>query len=123
MDKRESTAAGVGGTARRTLQAYVNVELRELLVLNPVNPRSMSAPLLNSPWSLGGNQIAPPDSAGEVEDTSPLRVMAFKLGLILVFIRFSIIHQLLTSLVHVNFYLLYLFGIPALLGVALAGGV
>ena len=92
-------------------------------MLNPVNPRSMSAPLLNSPWSFGGNQIAPPDSAGEVEDTSPLRVMAFKLGLILVFIRFSIIHQLLTSLVHVNFYLLYLFGIPALLGVALAGGV
>ena len=88
-------------------------------MLNPVNPRSMPAPPLNSP----GNRIAPPDSAPEVVDTSPLRVMAFKMGLILVFIRFSLMHQLLTSIVHVNFYLLYLFGIPTLLGVALAGGV
>jgi O-antigen ligase len=45
------------------------------------------------------------------------------MGVILVFIRFSIIHQLLTDVVHVNLYLLYLFGIPTLLGVALCGGV
>jgi len=92
-------------------------------VLNPVNPRSMPAPLLNSPGSFGGNQIAPPNSAWEVEDTSPLRVMAFKMALVLVFINFSNIHQLLTYVLHVNFYLLYLFGIPTLLGVALAGGI
>jgi O-antigen ligase len=49
--------------------------------------------------------------------------MAFKMGLILVFIRFSIIHQLLTYVIHVNLYLLYLFGIPTLLGVVLAGGI
>ena len=45
------------------------------------------------------------------------------MALVLVFIRFSIIHQLLTYVLHINLYLLYLFGIPTLLGVVLAGGI
>jgi O-antigen ligase len=45
------------------------------------------------------------------------------MGVVLVFIRFSIIHQLLTYVLHINLYLLYLFGIPTFLGVALTGGI
>ena len=45
------------------------------------------------------------------------------MAVVLVFIYFSNIHQLLTNLVHVNLYLLYLFGVPTLLGVVLAGGI
>jgi hypothetical protein len=45
------------------------------------------------------------------------------MALVLVFIRFSIIHQILTAVVHVNLFLLYLFGVPTLLGVLLAGGI
>ncbi|HWQ52535.1 MAG TPA: O-antigen ligase family protein [Bryobacteraceae bacterium] len=44
------------------------------------------------------------------------------LGLALVFLRFSMLHQVLEAKTGVNFRLLYVFGIPALLGVALSGG-
>jgi len=45
------------------------------------------------------------------------------MALVLVFIYFSNIHQLLAYVLHVNLFLLYLFGIPTLLGVVLAGGI
>jgi putative inorganic carbon (HCO3(-)) transporter len=92
-------------------------------VLSPANPRSMPAPFLPPRGAFGGNRIAPPDSARRVEGASAVQFLAFRMALVLVFIRFSIIHQLLTYLIHVNLYLLYLFGIPTLLGVVLAGGV
>jgi O-antigen ligase len=94
------------------------------LVLNPVNPRRMPSPFRPPGGAFGGNQIAPtPNAAREVEGASPLQAVAFRMALALVFIYFSNIHQLLTYVLHVNLYLLYLFGIPALLGVVLAGGV
>jgi len=57
------------------------------------------------------------------DETNPLRNIAFRMGVALVFLNFSELHQLLTYVTHVNLYLLYLFGIPTLLGVALAGGI
>ncbi len=57
------------------------------------------------------------------EADDPVRKTAFRLGLALVFLRFSMLHQIQTSLIHVNLRLLYLVGIPALLGVLLAGGI
>jgi len=92
-------------------------------VLSPVNPRRTTAPPVPPRGPVGGNRIVPPDPAREVEGANPLQVIAFKMALVLVFINFSSIHQLLTYVLHVNFYLLYLFGVPTLLGVALAGGV
>jgi O-antigen ligase len=81
----------------------------------PVRPRNLLG-------SSGGNQIVPTDAA-TAEANSPLRRIAFKMALVLVFIRFSIVHMLLTYVLHINLYLLYLFGGPTLLGVAFAGGV
>lgn len=43
-------------------------------------------------------------------------------GLCIIFIRFSMIHQVLAYLVKVNLYLLYVFGAPAILAVLMSGG-
>jgi O-antigen ligase len=44
-------------------------------------------------------------------------------GLALVFLRFSMLHQVQTLLVGVNFHLLYIVGVPALAAVLLSGGI
>jgi O-antigen ligase len=92
-------------------------------MLNPGKPSGIPAKLLDPVGPPGGDGAAPagPEQSGEV--SNPLRNIAFSMGAILVFIRFSIIHQLLTYVLHVNLFLLYLFGIPTLLGVVLAGGI
>jgi O-antigen ligase len=41
----------------------------------------------------------------------------------MVFLRFSMLHQFANYFAHANLYLLYLFGIPALLGVLISGGI
>jgi hypothetical protein len=53
----------------------------------------------------------------------PLRQVAFRLGLVLVFLRFSMAQAIVTSVLHMNLYLLYIFGFPTLVGVALNGGI
>ncbi len=58
--------------------------------------------------------------AGELHN--PLRKAAFYCGVVLVFIRFSMLHQILTYVTGVNSYLLYIFGIPVLLAVVATGG-
>ncbi len=75
------------------------------------------------PIPIAGQSQAPAPQARSNDIANPLRNIAFRMALVLVFIDFSCIHQLLTFLTHLNFYLLYLFGIPTFLGVALAGGV
>ena len=62
-----------------------------------------------------------PDWLGDVNN--PLRKVAFRLGLVVIFFRFSLFQGILTSVADFNFYSLYIFGMPALLGVALSGGV
>ena len=47
---------------------------------------------------------------------------AFYCGLAMVFLRFSDLHNSITVFLHVNTYLLYIVGIPAVLGVLAAGG-
>jgi O-antigen ligase len=54
---------------------------------------------------------------------NPTRILAFGVGLCLVLTRFGMLHQMETFLLGVNLRLLYLFGIPALLGVLLSGGI
>jgi len=54
---------------------------------------------------------------------NPARVIAFGAGLCLVLMRYGALHQIMAFLAGVNLRLLYLFGIPALVGVFLSGGV
>ncbi len=53
--------------------------------------------------------------------TSHVGNVFFGLALALVFLRFSIIHQVLSYLLGANLYLLYLIGIPAIFGVFVTG--
>jgi hypothetical protein len=53
---------------------------------------------------------------------NPLRTAVFYCGVVLVFIRFSMLHQFVTYVTGLNLYLLYIFGIPVLIGVVVTGG-
>jgi hypothetical protein len=66
----------------------------------------------------GGPQPAPIENPSD-----PVRVFAFGLGFMLLFLRVSMLHQIQTELTGINLRLLFLIGIPALLGVVLAGGI
>jgi hypothetical protein len=66
--------------------------------------------------------MADAGDAPEVVPPDPLRSIAFHLGLLLLFLRISMLHQIQTVMMGFNFYLLYLFGIPAIIGVVAAGG-
>jgi O-antigen ligase len=46
----------------------------------------------------------------------------FYLGLALVFVRFSMIHQIIASVIGTNFFILYWIGIPTIVGLVLSGG-
>jgi hypothetical protein len=67
---------------------------------------------------------APPTSeriAWETAVNNPMRKMGFNFGLVYVFLRFSMLHESLTILAHVNLYLALITGLPAV-GLALLGG-
>ncbi len=66
--------------------------------------------------------MADAGDAPEVVPPDPLRSIAFHLGLLLLFLRISMLHQVQTVMMGFNLYLLYLFGIPAIIGVVVAGG-
>jgi hypothetical protein len=67
--------------------------------------------------------VAPVAPSQEPLGSDPLRKFAFVLGFALLFLRASMLHQIQTALMGFNLRLLYIVGLPALLGVVLAGGV
>ncbi len=80
-------------------------------MLGPSKPPGLPAKPFHPIEPPGGNQ-APPAAAVLGGDVSnPARAIGFRMAVVLVFIYFSNIHQLLTYVVHINFYLLYLFGV------------
>lgn len=83
-----------------------------------VKPEPARHSRIGAPAAPAGGLVIHPDDI-----SSPARKMAFFLCLILVFIRFSLIHQSLTKLLGLNIYPLYFFGIPAFLGAVVSGGV
>ena len=57
------------------------------------------------------------------DQQNPVRQLAFLAAWMMVFLRFSLLHQFANYFARANLYLLYLFGIPALLGVFISGGI
>ncbi len=55
-------------------------------------------------------------------ETERIRRGAFRLGAFLLFLRVSYLHEIETYLTRVNLRLLYIFGMPAILGIVIAGG-
>jgi hypothetical protein len=66
--------------------------------------------------------MAPAVSADSQAGNNPLRKAALALSVLFVFIRFSWLHNIQHALLGFNMGLLYLVGVPALLGMALSGG-
>src|SRR4051794_17916939 len=66
-------------------------------------------------------RISPPGDSSQL--SNPFRRFAFYLALCLVFLRFSMLHEVLTYFTGRNTYILYVFGPPAILGTLLCGGV
>jgi O-antigen ligase len=79
------------------------------------NPLSTQPPVLPA----SGQASAKPNSEDTLEKR---RRLVLFLALALVFIRFSMIHQILEHLLHRDTYLLYFVGIPVLIGIPLVGG-
>lgn len=65
----------------------------------------------------------PVDPQWELDLNNPMRRMGFLFALGLIFVRFSMVGDLLAHVLHVNVYLLYLTTIPALLGFVASGGI
>lgn len=65
--------------------------------------------------------IAAPYALDEAQ--SAARKIAFSFGVGLVFVRFSMLNELLSYIEGRNFYLLYFFAIPPLLGLFVSGGI
>jgi len=51
-----------------------------------------------------------------------LQTVTFFMGLALVFTKFAMLQEIQTAVMHFNGYLLYIFGIPAILGMIMTGG-
>lgn len=69
-------------------------------------------------------QVAPPvQNVVVTDDSNSARKFAFYSGLGMMFIMFGTVPEVLAYVLHANTYLLYVFGPPALLGAAFAGGI
>ena len=74
------------------------------------------------PVLVSGSAPAGTYAQPDVYENSPARMIALRLGSWLLFLRVSMLHQTLVYLFKVNLRLLYLVGVPALLGLVVAGG-
>ncbi len=57
------------------------------------------------------------------ELTNPIRCLAFYAAVALIFLRYSLLHEVLANYLGASSYILYLFAVPALLGVVGSGGI
>ena len=91
------------------------------------HPRVFSAPPAltidkdDAPKQVPGLPAAEPNGLPDSDVSSPLRKICFNFLLVLMFLQFSMLHQTIAGLLHINTYLMYVFGIPPFLG--LIGGV
>ena len=86
------------------------------------NPRMTTLPPVSVP-SAPRQRLAAPGRARAQPSEDSFQKAAFYCGLGMVFLRFSDLASTLAYFLHVNTYLLYVVGIPALLGVLAVGGI
>jgi hypothetical protein len=90
-----------------------------------LSSRSTVAPASGPPWNSSGFSASPPQSLQEfsaAELANPVRKVCFNICLVLIFLRFSMLHQTLTYIANANLYLMYIVGLPPVLGVIICGG-
>lgn len=77
-----------------------------------------------TPGSDGAPEAGPqPDRAWLIAKNDPLRRLGFWFALIFIFLRFSMLHELITYKLGFNTYMLYLVGPPALFLLLFTGGI
>ena len=82
-------------------------------------------PGFQPPGVVSQYSAAPPMPSDGIDSSDlniSLRKIAFRFLVVLVFIRFSMLHQLLTYKLGANLFLLYIFGLPPVLGFLFTGG-
>ena len=99
-------------------QAYKRVML---VMVYSTHPRTLRPWV--SPTPVIGPMAPPPPPESDHAIADPVRQTAFRLGLVLIFLRFSMLHQTLAHIIHIDLHLLYVVGIPVLIGVLAAGGI
>lgn len=82
------------------------------------HPRPVSAIAV----SRAGQSHLPPAASQPLDSPDVLATITFYIGLGLVFVKFAMLQEIQSVVMHFNAHLMYLFGIPALAGVVLAGG-
>ncbi len=100
--------------------AYVILIQGDFLVPGATNPARTPFPANAAPAAVSGPVLIP--VTVDHEQNNPLRMFSLSLMLALVFLRVSAFHQVQTVLMGVNLRLLYVVGIPAILGTFLCGG-
>jgi hypothetical protein len=91
----------------------------------PTEPAGARKPLTPSRFTPYATAAVAPQGVSvfyEPDVSNPARLICFRISLVLVFLQFSMLHQTLAGLVGVNFHLMYVFGLPPLIGVVMAGG-
>lgn len=92
-------------------------------MLSPEVPRAPSRqarPIVRPAQTLRTIAIQP--AVSQAEGDSPFRRMAFYAALVMIFVRFGIIPELLVAATGVNTYILYIVGPPAIIGCLITGG-
>jgi O-antigen ligase len=92
-----------------------------------LNPDAVASPkpvrVVDHPSPPAPAVIFAPPSATPVEKYNPSHKLTFRAGLGFIFVRIAVLPELIASVLHVNTYLLYLVGPPALFGTAFGGGI
>jgi O-antigen ligase len=95
-----------------------------------VGPSSASPDLLGKPAATGTPFVPPIAPAAPAVDlqwesdvANPLRRFTFYFALAAIYIRFSVVHEMLAVLLNLNLYLLYIVLPPAILGIVATGGI
>jgi O-antigen ligase len=118
-----SSSAGKGAVQLRLWANEDDVIVNREDCLFPT-PRPTTATLTPgqlTAQSSRGAQVADPRWDADVNNN--VRRLAFYAALGLIFLRYSLFHEVLTSVIGNNTYILYLFAIPAALGVVSSGGI
>jgi O-antigen ligase len=97
---------------------------RNAAVQKATAPRSARVtPALVKPRPVYGVPAGMAGPLGNFQDANPLRRFTLFAGLGLVFTMFGVLSELLSYVLHVNTYVLYLFGPATIVGVMVTGGI
>ena len=109
---------------KRSMGRMLNSNASPRLGNRPANSRMGASRTVASVLPVPGRVpfLRLPQDIGEVEQGG-FQKLAFRAGLAMLFVRITVLSDILFSVLHVNTYLLYLVGPPAILGTFVTGAI